>query len=181
MLGAFALLWPFAPLGAEGSPYSEYQIKAAFLFNFAKFVEWPERSAQSEAEFVVAILGEDPFGKELEEELEKKTIQDRKLVIKRVATVQEAAGAQLLFVSASERHALAAILAAVKDLPILTVSDIKDFAQHGGMLGFSADEKKVRFHVNARAAEQAGLKISSQLLKLAKTVISQAFKHPTYA
>jgi len=161
-------------LPAEVLSPTEYDIKAAFLYNFAKFVEWPQTVLQKNPDtFVIGIIGEDPFGSDLDRELDGKTVQDRKLVLRRISTVQEASACNVLFISASSAGHVESILDAIREQPILTVSDMDQFVQRGGMVGFSMDGKRVRFSINIAAANKADLKVSSQLLKLAKTLISR--------
>jgi len=149
---------------------TEYDVKAAFLYNFAKFVEWPpDTFKEPTAPLTVCVLGDDPFGEALEKEFSGKTVQDRPIVFEPLDHHAPAA-CQVLFVSASERKRVDAILQDLQGPPILTVSDIHRFVKHGGMIGFTLEDDRVRFEVNLAAAEQAGLKISSQLLKLAKNV-----------
>jgi hypothetical protein len=174
------LLISFLPvLHAETNALSEYDVKAAFLYNFAKFVEWPPEVFKNSGDsFVIGILGDDPFDKNLEAELNGKTVQDKKLVFKRLLNLQEASDCQVVFISASEEDLLSAILAKLQGSPVLTVSDMKRFIQRGGMVGFSLDKNKVGFNVNRTVAEGAGLKISSQLLKLAKTIVKTILLKP---
>jgi hypothetical protein len=157
------------PSRVHPAALTEYQIKAAFLYNFAKYVEWPADTPGASKPFTLGILGKDPFGTHLNE-LEGKTVHDRQLVFKRLANTQEAAGCQVLFISRSEEGRLDQILASLDGTPVLTVSDMHRFTQRGGMVGFSMEEQKVRFNVNLKAAETHALRISSQLLKLAKNV-----------
>ena len=158
-------------LQAQSVSPSEYEVKAAFLFNFAKFVDWPrEANPNPGASFVIGILGDDPFGKALEDQFNGKIVQDKKLVFMPLSGLQQASGCQVLFISASETDNLVTILGKVQRPPVLTVSDIDQFIQRGGMVGFTMDQNRVRFNINLAAADKAGLKISSQLLKLAKTV-----------
>jgi len=158
---------------ADHRSSSEYEIKGAFLYNFAKFVEWPAADVQKSSEtFVLGILGRDPFGNQLDELLDGKTVQDKKIILKRFDKVAEVSGCNVLFISASEEKSLPSILADLKGRPILTVSDMPDFVEEGGVVGFSVEGKKVRFSINTKAADSANLKVSSQLLKLAKSIIS---------
>ena len=174
LLAATLLLASSHFLSADTSAPTEYEIKAAFLYNFAKFVEWPAQVLQKSPDtFVIGILGEDPFGRDLDRELEGKTVQDRKIVLKRISTVEEASTCHILFISASSSSRAETILAGVRDLPILTVSDMNRFVQRGGIVEFSVEENRVRFSINTVAAAKADLKVSSQLLKLAKTIISR--------
>lgn len=166
----FAIALAASAPAAAPSP-AEYEVKAAFLFNFAKFVEWPEQSfPDPSAPFRVCLLGDSPFTPQLERVLKDKTVHDRPLSVKRIQHAAEAAGCQMLFVAPSEGARLDAVLAAVKDAPVLTVGDVERFAQRGGMIGFTLESQKVRFNINPAPASASGLKISSQLLKLAKIV-----------
>lgn len=172
-IGLLVGLWmpTYTPIYAEPTSPTEYEVKAAFLYNFAKFVEWPSETAPKASEtFVIGILGKDPFGRQLEDQFNGKIIQDRKLVFTRLSGLQEVSRCQVVFISASEAHALGTILNTLQDPPVLTVSDMDQFIQRGGMVGFTLEGNRVRFNVNLDAAEKARLKISSQLLKLAKTV-----------
>jgi len=154
----------------------EYQVKAAFLYNFAKFVEWPAEALSPTTDVVViGVFGEDPFGAILEQTLEGKTCcHDRRLVARRFRRGKDATSAQILFIGASEDGRLADILANLDGASVLTVSDIDHFTDRGGMIGFRREANKVRFEINADAAAHAGLTISSQLLKLATRVINRS-------
>jgi len=167
---------------AETSAPTEYQIKAAFLYNFAKFVEWPPETFQNTSgSFVIGILGHDPFGSDLDNLLNGKTIQDKTLVLKRISDIHEASDCNVLFISSSKESELEAILGALKGRPVLTVSDIDQFVQRGGVVGFTVEDRRVRFSINTKVADADGLKISSQLLKLAKTIISRRLENMKYA
>jgi hypothetical protein len=150
---------------------SEYEVKAAFLYNFARFVEWPaEAGHDAGAPFVIAILGRDPFGPVLDETVAGKTVGGRPIEVRRVPRVDEARDAQIVFVAPSERPNVAAILKALERPGLLTVGDMDGFALQGGAINFTVQARRVRFEINPAAAEQARLKMSSQLLKLATLV-----------
>jgi len=150
---------------------TEYEIKAAFLYNFARFVEWPPESGHDPgAPFVIAILGHDPFGPVLDETVAGKAVGGRPIEVRRVSRVEEAREAQIVFVAPSERPNMAAILKAVGRPGVLTVGDTDGFASQGGAINFTLQARRVRFEINPAAAEQARLKMSSQLLKLATLV-----------
>jgi hypothetical protein len=155
---------------SERAVISEYAIKAAYLFNFSKFVEWPASQAHPSDSFVIGVVGKDPFGKELKDQFTSQIVQDKKLVFHHVTNVEDVAHCHILFIPSSESEALGKILGALENTPVLTVSDMDRFVQRGGMVGFTWEQNKVRFNINVNAAERAGLKISSQLLKLAKSV-----------
>jgi hypothetical protein len=146
----------------------EYEVKAAFLFNFAKFVEWPP--SEQGALLELCVLGEDPFGEVLDS-LEGREIQGRALHIRRLHDAGERAGCHILFVSVSESSRLDALIAEVAgDSGLLAVSDIRGFAGRGGAIELFLDGNRVRFAVNRSAALRTGLVLSSRLLQLAVIV-----------
>ena len=156
---------------AQDAVSKEYKIKAAYLYNFAKFVDWPGQCfTNTGAPLVVGIFGQNPFGDELEAIAKDHKINGRDIVIKPVTTAAEAAGVQMLFFAAAEDGRIAEILAALKTSPVLTVGESEKFAAAGGEIHFVREADKVRFEINAAAAEQHGLKISAQLLKLARNI-----------
>ena len=153
---------------AQESQPTEYQIKAAFLFNFAKFVEWPPAAfAEATSPMVIGILGENPFGDDLERTIRGKTINNRPLVIKEFRSPAEATNCHVLFISTSEKQRLPEILKSLHGTSVLTVGETDRFIETGGMINFVAEGNKIRFQINEVAAESAGLKISSKLLSLA--------------
>jgi hypothetical protein len=156
---------------AQTVAFTEYQIKAAFLFNFANFVEWPDSAFESpQSPVVIGVLGDCPFGSTLEAAVEGETINKRPIAIKRSRQLEELRRCHILFISRSERARLPHVLAHVRDWPVLTVCELDRFAQQGGMIGFVIRDNKVRFEANLDAAERAGLKISAKLSKLAVAV-----------
>jgi hypothetical protein len=157
--------------GAVAPSPSEYQIKAAFLYNFAKFVEWPAKALpETSTSMTLCILGEDPFGTDLEQILDGKTVNDKSIVIKRFRGIRGLEVCHILFISSSERHHLPEILDALREASMLTVGETERFAKLGGIINFTIEENKVRFEINVDAAGRAGLKISSRLLKLGKLI-----------
>ena len=159
-----------APSQAEPSPPSEYQVKAAFLYNFAKFVEWPAEALPNDQPFTIGILGSDPFDGLIDEAVAGKTVRDRSIMIKRFSKAEEATGVQILFISNSEEERVPRILKRLGHASVLTVSDIDRFAEQGGMVQLEVEQSRVHFAINVAAVERAGLKPSSQLLKLARIV-----------
>jgi hypothetical protein len=149
----------------------EYQVKAAFLYNFARFVEWPPAALEGGTAFHLCVLGEDPFGPVLADTVRGKMVHDRPVELDRPESLDEAATCHLLFVSASHAPQMPRLLAALAGRSVLTVGDTPGFAADGGMIGMDVESSKVRFDVNAQAAQRANLRISSQLLKLATRVI----------
>jgi hypothetical protein len=155
---------------SESTNYNEHQIKAAFLFNFAKFVEWPESSFKDkQSPLVLCILGEDPFGESIDL-FGGKTVESRRFMVKRITRGEGLEKCQILFISDSEKESIPKVLKAVRQRSILTVGDMKGFAQSGGIINLIETSKKIGFEININAAEQARLKISSHLLKLGRIV-----------
>lgn len=157
---------------AQAQLADEYEVKAAFLFNFGEFIEWPMESASAAAPFRICVLGEDPFRENLRSSAGKRRIKGRDVEVLRPAASSEARGCQIVFISGSERRALRDILDSLRGSSVLTVGDMGGFAQSGGMIQLTVEEGRVRFEVNAEAAERAGLRISSRLLGLARIVRS---------
>jgi YfiR/HmsC-like len=163
------LLW--APrVGSQEGP-SEYQVKAAFLFNFGKFVEWPESSfVGANSPFSVCLLGDDPFGATLDQTLHGKTIANRPVMVSRAKEAASARHCQILFVGASEKSHLAGIFAALRGSNVLLVGETDGFAASGGAIQFTIEDNHIRFMINPDSVQRAGLQISSQLLALARIV-----------
>ena len=158
-----------APLAAAAS-LPEYQVKAAFVHSFGKYVIWPGAAfAAPTTPFIIGILGTDPFDDAFAPLLQK-NLQNRPLEIRRIDKISEAGGCQILFISRSEQRRLSALLAALKGHNTLTVSDIDGFAHEGGMIQLLLQDNQVHFEINLRAAQAAELTISSNLLKLATTI-----------
>ena len=171
---AFALM-PFCSCQvlAQTSPYTLYQHKALYLFNFAKYTEWPKQAfADDNAPFVLGILGKDPFHADIDI-IKGKTIKGRKLVVRYFDFMQEVTNCHLLFICASETNNLTQILQTVEHLSILTISEADGFIEHSGMINLVAEQKTagsqvVAFEINQAAAEKANLRLDTQLLKLAR-------------
>jgi hypothetical protein len=165
---ALLLLWP-PVVRAE----SEYDVKAAYLFKFTKFVEWPSAAfANAEAPFIIGVVGRDPFEGGLDRLIEGNTTGARRLQVRHLSAGDGNAlrECQMIFVIASEQRRLSSILSALQGRPVLVVGESEGFASAGGMLGFALRENRVGIEVNSTAARQARLKISSQLLNIAKIV-----------
>ncbi|WP_069470462.1 YfiR family protein [Candidatus Marithrix sp. Canyon 246] len=149
----------------------EYQLKAVFLYNFVYFVRWPPIAfSKKYANFNICVLGKDPFEKELDMAVENETVDRRIVKIIRLKNITHASSCQILFVSKSERNNLRKIYAYLQRYPILTVSDIKNFAIKGGMVEFYNVGRRVRFYIAPNNAKAVGLKISANLLYIAKLV-----------
>jgi hypothetical protein len=149
----------------------EYRFKAAYILNFLRFVEWPDSVlGNDQTPLVLVVLGEDPFGKVLDETFQSETIGGHPIVIKRYRSWHELGPCQALFVSASEKEAFPEILKYFGGSSILTISDIKGFGDNGGGINFFLEDNKLRFEINVRALRQADLKASSKLLRLARII-----------
>jgi hypothetical protein len=161
-LGVFA-----APARADEP--KESQIKAAFLYNFAQFITWPERAFSApDAPFVVAVIGTDPLNGDLDAAMAGKTVMGRPVVVVRFASIDQLQGCHLLFVPRSEDPRLSAIFEKIASMPVLTVGESEAFPWANGGIRFFSDDNHIRFEVNLRATKDAGLEISSRLLKLAR-------------
>jgi hypothetical protein len=158
-----ALLFPFL---AHGAAFSEYELKAAFVYNFASFADWPPNAAP---DMSICVIGQDPFGRALDA-LEGKVVKGQSLSVRRLGTIEEARACRILFISASEANNLPRILAAVKDLPVLTVADMEDAAHQGVIIGLAIDKQRITFEINASAARNANIALSSRLLSLARNI-----------
>ena len=154
---------------AQDAQPSEYQVKAAFIFNFAKFVEWPSGAfADAKAPLCIGVLGDNPFGANLERTVRDKTLNNRAIVIKECKTLEEARKCHLLFINGSETKPLQEILDGLAGAHILTVGEAENFLKSGGMINFFREGNRFRFEINDGAAKKAGLKIDSKLLGLGK-------------
>ena len=157
------------PSGASDAS-REYEIKAAFIYNFTKFVEWPSRSLPGASDpIVIAVLGDSPCAQALEQVTRGRLVNGHPILIKRVDSAKDAGTAQLLFVGSSQQGQFDRMAAALAAAPVLTVGESPSFAAEGA-ISFVRQEDKVRFEINLNAATKAGLKISAQLLKLATVV-----------
>ena len=156
---------------AQSSKPTEYEVKAAYLYNFGRFVEWPSRTGMAQLHsFNICVVGQDHFGAALSNTLADETIAGKSVAIKRIQGAQEATNCQILFISTSEESQLKQILTVLKGSSVLTVSDMPQFSRQGGMVQFVLDGSRVRFEINLASAERAGLTLSSELLKLAVNV-----------
>jgi hypothetical protein len=160
------------PAGSRAAvALTEYEAKAGFLYHVGWFVEWPAATAQGRAStFIIGVLGTNPFGGVLDDVMRGKTIHERPVMIKYYQRVEEAVSSHVLFISASENTRVPAILAVLERTPVLTVSDLEGFTERGGMVALRLVDRKVHFDINMDATERVGLKLSSQLLRLAKVI-----------
>jgi hypothetical protein len=162
-------------LGAvtQAQSATEYQVKAAFLFNFAKFVEWPpDAFASAEAPLQICVLGQDPFGHDFEQAIEDKNVNGHRLEVIHPSGVPQAKACQIVFVGTSDQKQMREILRGLRGASVLTVGDTAGFARMGGMINFVLDENRVRFEINVKASERAHLKVSARLLTVAKVLVN---------
>ena len=164
LAGAWLCLGAMRTGGVE---LAEYEVKAAFIYNFAKFTEWPRESAKENFHF--CVLGHDPFGEALDG-LAEKTVRDRPIAVGRGIDAAEAKSCDVLFVHEAGGESRNSTVKRLAGLPILTIGDQPGFAQGGGMIEMVMVDNRVQFEVNLDAVRSAKLKISSQLLKLARKV-----------
>jgi hypothetical protein len=169
---ATALLLPGGfPASAQIARPTDYQVKAAYLYNFGRFIQWPTTSdASKSGSFQVCIFGRDPFGSTLDHVLAGESISGKPVIARRLSNIQESSGCRILFLSADEESEMNQVLQGLDNEAVLTVSDIPRFSQRGGMIQFVLEGNRVRFEVNLAAAQHAGLTLSSELLKVAAAV-----------
>ena len=158
----------FAFSQSKADSLKEYQLKAAFIYNFIKFIEWPNQATFDT--FNICLLGKDPFGKAIDI-LKGKEVKGWKINVLRINSLKEAENCQVVFISPLEATSLKKILNFLKNKPILTISEVAGFIEKGGIINFIIIKNKIRFEINERASREAGLKISSKLLRLARKVI----------
>lgn len=158
-----------ARLEAAPPVAEEYHVKAAFLFNFSQFIEWPESSFESpSAPFVIGVLGNDPFGRILDETVRGEKIKGRRVVVRRYTHATNVDHCHILFVGKNATDSIEAVVAKQREHGILTVGEGADFARRGGVIRFYMDSNRVRFGINVDAARAANLSVSSKLLRHAE-------------
>lgn len=165
---ASVLLACAASAGAPDDAMPEHQVKAAFVYNFAKFVEWPP--ADPKEPFAFCLLGKDPFRGTLDEMVKGKLLNGRPAHMVHVGSASQARTCPILFIGQMPSPAVVEVLRALGDSPVLTVSENPGFLDAGGAIQLLVDDKRVRFEVNSEPARRARLQISSRLMKLARSV-----------
>jgi hypothetical protein len=157
-----------APGVSTSAPPEEYQIKAVFIYNMSRFIQWPERSLEdTDDQFTIYIIGEDRFGDAFDS-LIGKTVHDRKLVVRRIEPWEDVpVDCRILFVGVSDTQEMMRILDKIEGKALLTISDALDFAQSGGMVELLTIEDRLRFRINSEATNFSGLMVSSKLMSLA--------------
>jgi hypothetical protein len=160
-----------AAFGAEPVA-GEYDLKAAFVYQFVHFTEWPADAFEDDGDepspIVVAVVGDDPFRGSLERAVRGKTVQGRPLVYVHFANANAVGQCHVMFVSASERQRIGQVAAAARQFRALTVGDVEEFTRDGGMIRFVTQNKKVRFEIRRKSVEAAGLRLRAQLLRVAE-------------
>jgi hypothetical protein len=160
---------------AEEPLPSESQVKAAFLINFPKYADWPaEAFAETNSPIVIAVLGETPVTEEIQKVIAGRTVNGRKIVLKRLASGEAAGVCHVLFISAGEQRHSPDVLAKLKDAGVLTVGESDDFLESGGIINLARRDQKITLEVNLIAANKARIKVSSKLLGLASVVKGKA-------
>jgi hypothetical protein len=170
----------------SSAQYKEYEVKAAFMYNFLKFVNWPKEKMDQDANtIIIGIVGDDPFGSAADI-FNGKTIEDRQVVVKRFEgahqlkdmsendknkRAEQLRKCHLLFVCASEQKSFQDIINIVSTYGVLTVGDSENFIESGGIVNFFLEDNKIRFDINLDSAEKSGLEMRSQLLRLARKVV----------
>jgi YfiR/HmsC-like len=171
-LATWACLLIAANAAGQATPSGEYAVKAAFLFHFAEFVEWPvEAFHDASTPITYCTTGEDPFRGALDDSLRAKVVGNRGVRVKHLKEGDSTKDCQILFIGAAESKRTTSILANVKGSAVLTVGESPNFAESGGMIEFCREANKIRFDINLAAVGAAKLKMSARLLTLAKTVI----------
>ena len=173
-LALAGLLWSQARVPTRTAPDGsslEYQVKAAYLLNFTRYVDWPTGAFEAPGvPMTICVLGRDPFGSVLDATVRGKVTQGRPLSVRRIQTARGASACHLVFVSQETWRNRGELLDSLRTKGLLTVGESDQFAQQGGVIGFVIQDETVRFVVNADARDQAGLRISSRMLSLAAAV-----------
>jgi hypothetical protein len=164
------LFWAVAGAGGEAA-LTEYQVKALFLMNFTKYVDWPASAfAGTNTPITIGVYGENHFGDDLQKVVAGRNINGRSIVIRQITSTNDLAGCQVLFISRSAEKTEGEILVEIKTLPVLTVGETGQFIEQGGIINFAMKDGKIRLEINLEAARLANLQISSKLLSVADVV-----------
>ena len=156
-------------LRAQQSPpeYPEYQVKASYLLNFTRYIDWPTRSFKStNSPMVIGIFGQDRFGDDLRTLVQGKRVEGHDLVVRRIETLEQCRDTQILFISSSEKKRIPDIVQGLKGAPVLTVGETDGFLQSGGIINFRLRNKDLFVDINRPAADKVGLRISARLLQV---------------
>ncbi len=152
-------------------PHPEYQVKAAFIYNFTGFIQWPDTAFESPtAPFVIGIYGEDPFGKYIDELVAGEHVHGHPVIVNRIESAEDFGRCHLVFINARRKDTLRDLLLPTRSRPILTVSDHAEFAESGGMIRLYTEQNHIRLLVNVKAINAAHLRVSAKLLSVAELV-----------
>jgi hypothetical protein len=163
--------WQPVLVRADDQAVDEYQVKAAFLLNFARFVDWPPTAFDAPADpLIIGIVGDDPFGDGIDRLIEHKFVSGHALQVRRFPDAKSLGRSHVLFVAGTDRQLAAKVIEAVRKSPVMTVGEMEGFAQAGGVCTFTREGSRVGFEINVTAAARAGLTLSSRLLALARIV-----------
>lgn len=168
---AWVMVWSLFTIQATGvQTPQEYVIKATFLFNFTKFITWPETALEEGAPFIIGIAGKDPFGNALASVVQDENVQGHSIVIRHYATAEKVEACHILFINLTDRDDIRKLVEKVKSWSALTVGEQLTLEKQGGMIRFVTDQNKTKLRINLTAAQASGLVISSKLLKLAEII-----------
>jgi hypothetical protein len=172
------VLFALAFIKAKGQQYTEYDLKAAYVYNFSKFVNWPSSAFETESSpFIITVFGDNPITPVLHKALKSKNIKGREIKIRVIYAVEEIGETHILFVSRNNQGQLDNIIDICENRPILVVGDvIENFCQSGGIINFTAKSSKYRFEINNQSAQSSNLRISSKLLALSRIISSEEIK-----
>lgn len=168
-VGMLVIAMPAERGHAQDAVYSAERVKAAFLYHFATYVNWPESADLTDA-FTIAVLGAEPVAAELERFLPGHTIQGRPMEVHRLRTIRDLNSEEMLFIGADENNRLEDHLEGIASRPMLVVTDEPEGLRKGSMINFRIVEDRVRFEISLHAAQRAGLELSSRLLSAAMSV-----------
>ncbi len=172
----FALAFLFLmDMQAQAPKANAYQVQAAYLYNFGKFVKWPAVAPSNQSgTFTICVLDRDPFGDTLQSTLSGESVGGKPVSVKRLPRAEDAAACHILFISSTQGKELHGILTAVDQASVLTVSDMPDFSRRGGMIQFVLEGNRIRFEINLESAEKSHLVFGSELLKVAEAITKPA-------
>jgi hypothetical protein len=154
---------------AQTNTQSEYKVKAIFLYNFTRFIDWPNNAfASNEEPFKIGIVGTDPFGVYLEETVRGEKVSGRSIVVERYKNMKEIKNCHMLYINVTNQRDIKNIVTSVGEKKTLTISENPEFVKWGGMIRIYSDDNKIRIQINDAAARKAGIKISAKLLNVAE-------------
>jgi hypothetical protein len=168
-LALFLLALPFATLMAQQDRPTQYDVEAVYLLNFAKFVRWPQTSGAQRA-VSICVLGDESFATILDRTVGGEKVNGQPVIEKRISRTDEASACSILYIGASHAAQAGSVLALLQEQPVLTVSDMPEFLERGGVIQFVVRDNRVRFEVNLEPTTRDGLMLSSELLKVAVKV-----------